>query len=479
MAYRRALDVVIVFFLLAGFLPQDQPRSSTSGGRDTLLSLSNFGLRVERSSEFQFSLRQGDRLAIDCPACGPAIEKDQLAMSLVSLDGAVSIPVRPEQLSSEIRIDLPGMYQFRTAFKTSPLRKFFQIDRLAVSRAPAAPNDPELEDTLVRVSRLYVGEENGKNRAHPKWGFQLNAGDTLLIRATPVDQAVLAELKIGLKSSSAFEASILRLKPDGSLAIPVTVSSRFELQVSTDPKKFFDLAKDYYDLMVLRRPKRTAGPALDAGLAGSGGAAAAEDPMAAMLKAIEESLKGQAAPPGLELVYNKVSVVRVPAAREITSPRRMAFPIQYKEGQILVYWMCVGRAAFNAYLEEEKNIGNESLLGRYAKSILLTGTAPARLLPDEQSLAEAEEDVEVLLTGEAGRQLYLEGGDPTGLGTGLPVRRVFYQPMMPVPAEPLYLCLSNNNEVSAVEVFIIYQYYNATGLPEAAADSATPATSGI
>jgi hypothetical protein len=324
---------------------------------------------------------------------------------------------------------------------------------------------------------LYIGEENGKNRAHPKWGFQLNAGDTLLIRATPVDQAVLAELKIGLKSSSAFEASILRLKPDGSLAIPITVSSRFELQVSTDPKKFFDLAKDYYDLMILRRPKRTAGPALDAGLAGGGTAGAAEDPMAAMLKAIEESLKGQTVP-GLELVYNKVSVVRVSAAREITAPRRMAFPIQYKEGQILVYWMCVGRAAFNAYLEEEKNIGNESLLGRYAKSILLTGAAPARLLPDEQSLAEAEEDVEILLTNEAGRQLYLEGGDPTGLGAGLPLRRVFSQALMPVPAEPLYLCLSNNNDVSAVEVFVIYQYYNATGLPEAA-DPATPATPGI
>lgn len=460
---RPATGVCLLWLLLA-FRPVPP---QIEEGITNLLNVQDIGLRRNQPTIFSFAVQQDDMLIFDCEDCEILLDKDRISMQLSSPDGAEIIPLNQGMIRNGVSVRGSGLY--RLQIETKARFKFLRIKDLQLTlESSFGSPDPEEARTVLDLERVYIGEEQGRNRTHPRFVYDLLPADTLHVQVAGLDESVPDALEISFGIVGQLSAAPVSLSSSGGFTIPISQRGTFFVEFSASNRRFYDLKKDFYNLTIRRVPK-TKEEFVDFG----GGAPLPteeeekEDPMAALLAQLVEMQKEEPKA-GLQPL-NRISppIFSVAPIADLSNSNCTCGQIPLPAADIMVYWLGVnekGHQAFRkieqAHLDQDRL--SPGLFHSYAKSVLLNGTPNNYLFNATNLDVTFYEDVEWAIVTEQGKDEFESGKTPRPTNVLKYGGRInsAYGYILSVQEGNYFLCFRNDNPRSAVQVAIDFQLFN-------------------
>lgn len=455
---------VCLIWLLLAFRPAPP---QFGGGDETLLRVKDLGLRKTQPTIFTLDLLPDDYLLFDCEDCGILVERGRITMQLNSPDGAEIIPLTEYLLREGVRVRGQGAYKLLIETK----KNFDRISTLVLSvesekRRLDSERSPE---TVLDIQQVYIGEERGKNRTHPRFEYNLQTADTLHVQVGGVGESSPEALAISYGVVGQLAGAPITLGQAGTFTIPISQAGTFFVEFSADNRRFYDFTKDFYNLSIRRIPEAeeeyVSFGGGGAGTTPEGAEEEKEDPMAALLKELIE-MQLEEPKEGLQPL-NRISPPNFSVAPKanLAGSNCTCGQIPLPKADIMVYWLGVsakGKQAIKqierAHLDQDRL--SPGLFPSYAKSILIDKNPKSYLFNAANLDVTFYEDVEWAIVPRQGKEAFEAGQTPTSaLKIGGRVKTDFGY-ILGVPEGEYYLCFRNDNPRSSVQVAIDFQLFN-------------------
>ncbi|GAB4411182.1 MAG: hypothetical protein OHK0039_16130 [Bacteroidia bacterium] len=425
----------------------------------------DLGLRKDHPSRFNIEVERGDSLFLHCPACETLkyLQKNRLRMTLTSPDGSETITLTEANLRQGIRTRYEGVYVLEVQMGGGLTSTYLPIDELGWFRGPKRQH----RDSTLRhldLQHLYVGDEGGNNKGNPRFVLSVHAGDSLYLNAASDNPETMQSLRVEVKPEGQEQGAMLTFE-EGAKGILFQDTRNYEIRFSIERKNLWDLSNDYFSLSARRVPEAVYKPR-------PGSSSQVVEPGGEEKPTQEEALAEllqQLIPqptPGLVWVNGQFVEHDLPAELQIKRSNCRCIPLDAGEAAVMVFWLGVGAPAEAEFKELEtyharRAAGGETdLLGMYARSVLVEGQPNGRLFTRPDAPDIFAENIEFLITDEAGSEAFLEGRTPA---------QVFYpagkvpQAYGHLPANTgtlYYACMRNPNRLTPVHFTFKYQLFD-------------------